>query len=99
MAYLTASTSTSRDGNDPGGTSEQQLLTIVEAANILRTPVATLRYWRSRGSGPCSFRLGRRVVYRSDDLATWISTQHDQGTPIRLASAARVSTQTYPKRS
>ena len=53
------------------------LLTITEAAAILRTPVATLRYWRHLGTGPRSFRLGRRVLYRADDLHTWIQQQHD----------------------
>jgi hypothetical protein len=44
--------------------------------------VATLRYWRHLGTGPRSFRLGRRVLYRSDDLRSWIDAQHDdQGSP------------------
>jgi excisionase family DNA binding protein len=62
---------------------EHDLLTINEAAAILRTPTATLRYWRHLGTGPHSFRVGRRVLYRTDDLHTWINAQHDhdgQGT-------------------
>ena len=47
---------------------EPELLTITEAADLLRAPVATLRYWRHLGTGPRSFRLGRRVLYRTDDL-------------------------------
>ena len=35
---------------------------------ILRTPVASLRYWRHLGTGPHSFRLGRRVLYRYTDV-------------------------------
>ncbi|MFP5373113.1 MAG: DNA-binding protein, partial [Actinomycetes bacterium] len=35
------------------------------------------RYWRHLGTGPRSFRLGRRVLYRSDDLRSWIDAQHD----------------------
>ncbi len=54
-----------------------QLLTLTEAAARLRTPVATLRYWRHLGIGPDSFRLGRRVVYRRDDLDRWITAQQD----------------------
>jgi excisionase family DNA binding protein len=53
-----------------------ELLTITEAAELLRTPVATLRFWRHRNIGPRSFRLGRRVLYRRDDLHAWIDTQH-----------------------
>ena len=52
--------------------SEQDLLTIDEAAAIVRAPVATLRYWRHLGTGPASFRLGRRVLYRRGDLVSWI---------------------------
>jgi excisionase family DNA binding protein len=51
---------------------EAELLTITEAAELLRAPVATLRYWRHRNIGPHSFRLGRRVLYRRDDLHAWI---------------------------
>jgi len=54
-----------------------QLLTLSEAADILRTPVATLRYWRHLGIGPDGFRMGRRVMYRIDDLDRWIKEQHD----------------------
>ena len=57
---------------------EPELLTITEAAELLRAPVATLRYWRHLGTGPRSFRLGRRVLYRSDDLRSWIDAQHGQ---------------------
>jgi excisionase family DNA binding protein len=57
-------------GHDP------ELLTISEAAELLRTPVATLRYWRHLGAGPASFRLGRRVLYRRDDLHAWVDAQH-----------------------
>ena len=61
---------------------EPELLTITETAELLRAPVATLRYWRHLGTGPRSFRLGRRVLYRSDDLRSWIDAQHDdQGSP------------------
>jgi excisionase family DNA binding protein len=54
---------------------EPDLLTITEAADLLRAPVATLRYWRHLGTGPRSFRLGRRVLYRRDDLHNWIDHQ------------------------
>ncbi|MGR7023994.1 helix-turn-helix domain-containing protein [Geodermatophilus sp. URMC 62] len=56
-----------------------ELLTIGEAAQLLRAPVATLRYWRHPGTGPHSFRLGRRIVYRRDDLGSWIDGQAASG--------------------
>ena len=57
---------------------EADLLTIAEAAKLLRAPVATLRYWRHRNTGPRSFRLGRRVLYRRDDLHAWIAAQRER---------------------
>jgi hypothetical protein len=43
---------------EPTAGQPADLLTIREAAELLRAPVATLRYWRHLGSGPHSFRLG-----------------------------------------
>ena len=40
-----------------------EMLSIEEAAALLRVPVATMRYWRYCGDGPHSFRLGRHVRY------------------------------------
>jgi Helix-turn-helix domain len=54
-----------RSGND--------LMTLAETAAYLRTPVATLRYWRHLGLGPAGFRLGRRVIYRRGDVDRWLS--------------------------
>ena len=42
-----------------------ELLTIAEVADVVRVPVATLRYWRHLGTGPHSFRIGRTVRYRA----------------------------------
>jgi DNA-binding transcriptional MerR regulator len=67
--------------SDQSASRESELLTITEAAELLRSPVATLRYWRHLGTGPRSFRLGRRVLYRSDDLRSWIDVQHGQVAP------------------
>lgn len=53
---------------------EDDLLTTAEVAAITRAPVSTVRYWRHVGTGPRSFRLGRRVVYRRGDVFRWIAT-------------------------
>ena len=60
---------------------QPELLTISEAAELLRAPVATLRYWRHRDIGPRSFRLGRRVLYRRDDLVAWIDAHREHPRP------------------
>ena len=49
-----------------------ELLTI---ADVLRVPVATLRYWRHLGTGPRSFRIGRGVRYWHHDVTTWLQQQ------------------------
>ncbi len=67
--------------SDRPASPEPELLTITEAAELLRAPVATLRYWRHLGTGPRSFRLGRRVLYRTEDVRTWIDAQHGRAAP------------------
>jgi len=54
---------------------ENELLTIAEVAEIVRVPVATLRYWRHLGEGPHSFRVGRAVRYWRGEVVAWL---HDQ---------------------
>lgn len=54
---------------------QRDLLTIDEAADILRTPIATLRYWRFTGQGPNGFKMGRRVYFKRQDVLDWIDLQ------------------------
>src|SRR3712207_5129888 len=82
----------------PGPDHTAELLTITEAALLLRAPVATLRYWRHLGTGPHSFRLGRRVLYRRDDLRAWIDARRDQGMAERdPASEAQIDVRVGPR--
>lgn len=60
------------------------LMTLAETAERLRTPAATLRYWRHTGTGPKSFRIGGRVVYKAVDVEAYLDAQYaaaDQPTP------------------
>lgn len=50
-----------------------ELLGTTEAAELMNTPAATLRYWRHCNSGPASFTLGRRVMYRRTEVNRWIA--------------------------
>jgi predicted DNA-binding transcriptional regulator AlpA len=60
--------------NMPGANAEDDdLLTTAEVVAITRAPASTIRYWRHVGTGPRSFRLGRRVVYRRRDVLAWIA--------------------------
>ena len=56
-----------------------QLLTVNEVAALLRAPVATVRWWSHKGSGPDSFKIGRRVMYRQSDVDRWVEAQRRPG--------------------
>ncbi len=59
-----------------------ELLSVPEAAALLRIPQATLRYWRHVGSGPRSFKVGpKRVMYRRADVEAWLQQQYDASDP------------------
>jgi len=58
-------------------TPDDELLTIGEVADIIRVPVATLRYWRHLGDGPDSFRIGRGVRYWRSAVYEWLHNQSD----------------------
>ena len=55
----------------------QELLGTKSVSNWTGIPEETLRYWRHRGEGPVSFKLGRRVVYARDDVESWIARQRE----------------------
>lgn len=50
-----------------------------ETGGMLRR--ATLQKWRRENRGPATYRIGRRVYYRLDEVLTWIESQ-------RVASSA-----------
>jgi predicted DNA-binding transcriptional regulator AlpA len=55
-------------------TMSERFLTTAEVAEMTRTPVETVRYWRYvPGKGPKSFKVGRRVLYALEDVEAWIS--------------------------
>ncbi|WP_369055946.1 helix-turn-helix transcriptional regulator [Kineococcus terrestris] len=54
---------------------DHDILLQPEASDYTRIPAATLKYWRHRGTGPRSFRLGRRIAYRRQDLDAWLAEQ------------------------
>ncbi|MEI2718250.1 MAG: helix-turn-helix domain-containing protein [Candidatus Nanopelagicales bacterium] len=54
----------------------RELDTTEAASAYIGAAVGTLRYWRHRGLGPPSFKVGRRVLYRRDDLDKWLDAQY-----------------------
>lgn len=60
---------------------EDELMSIKEAAALVRVPEATLRYWRHLGTGPHSFRIGRSVRYWRTDVIAWLEEQSQNPQP------------------
>lgn len=54
---------------------EDRLLTVMDLADYLGVPVATIYAWRYRGEGPPGFRVGRHVRFRRRDVEEWIKRQ------------------------
>ena len=50
-----------------------KIFTLKEAAEQINRPEATLRYWLTRGEAPRSFKLGRRRMFREEDISAWIA--------------------------
>lgn len=58
---------------------ELEIMNTKEVSTEWGIPVGTLRYYRSTGSGPASFRLAGRVKYRRADVVAWVEDQ-ERGT-------------------
>jgi excisionase family DNA binding protein len=54
--------------------SMESYLTTAEVAAITRAPEGTVRFWRHKGTGPRGVKVGRRVLYRRDDVEAWLSS-------------------------
>lgn len=53
----------------------RETLSTSEVASKYGIPEATLRWWRHINSGPASFKIGRRVHYRCEEIDRWIAAQ------------------------
>ena len=57
-----------------------------EVAAFARASEATVRYWRSQGTGPRGFRVGKRVLYPESEVRRWFA-ELEQADQTRRASA------------
>ncbi|WP_369431794.1 helix-turn-helix domain-containing protein [Quadrisphaera setariae] len=57
-------------------------------AEMLRTPESTVRYWRHIGAGPLWIKVGRRVIYRRDDVLTWLVDRRSSDAAQRVRSSS-----------
>jgi len=63
-------------------------LTTVELAELVRTPIETVRYWRHIGKGPRSFKVGRRVLYAAEDVEAFIGEARKAEANVHAGGAA-----------
>ncbi|SKZ42109.1 MULTISPECIES: helix-turn-helix transcriptional regulator [Gordonia] len=65
---------------DPPPTDDQILTTkqVVEVFPFLNE--STLRYWRMNDTGPASFSLRGRVLYRLSEIQRWIAAEEAKST-------------------
>jgi predicted DNA-binding transcriptional regulator AlpA len=55
------------------------IMRIKDVSEKTGIPEGTLRYWRYRGEGPKSFRLGRKTVaYYEDDVDAWLEQRYER---------------------
>ena len=65
----------------PAGLSDRlELLTVQEAADVLRLSSLTLNKWRVTGGGPRFVKVGGSVRYRVHDLDEYVSNQTRRST-------------------
>jgi predicted DNA-binding transcriptional regulator AlpA len=51
----------------------KKLNSVEEAADKIGMAVSTLNKWRVKGFGPQFVKLGKRVLYRDEDIETFIA--------------------------
>ena len=54
---------------------EPEIMTAEEVAELLRTSVNTLYFWRRRKYGPPAAMAGRNLRYRRSDVLGWLDDQ------------------------
>jgi predicted DNA-binding transcriptional regulator AlpA len=53
----------------------ENYLSAPELEQMTGTPASTWRYWAHIGSGPASFKLGRRRVWKRSVVLAWLEGQ------------------------
>ena len=56
-----------------------ELMNIEEVAEYLRVPVPTIRWLRQEGRFAPAIRIGRRLVWKLEDVKAWAEV-HREGT-------------------
>jgi prophage regulatory protein len=54
---------------------DSELVGALDLERLTGTRASTWRYWASIGTGPVSFKLGRRRVWRKSAVVAWLAEQ------------------------
>lgn len=57
----------------------RRFMTVEELAELCRTTPATVRYWDYSGTGPKSCKVGRRRLFATEDVESWLSKAQSGG--------------------
>lgn len=69
----------------PQAANDNDLFSVVEAANFLRLKRSTLDHYRCEGRGPIYRKHGARVFYTRASLMAWSERQMFSSTSVRVA--------------
>jgi hypothetical protein len=53
-----------------------------DVAAYLGVPIASVRYWAYKGSGPPSYKIGRRRKYRPSEVKEWAEAQREERSAV-----------------
>lgn len=57
-------------------------LSMQETADAIGVPLSTLKFWRwKKMPSPTAHRVGRRILYRPDDVAAFVLARREGDTP------------------
>jgi predicted DNA-binding transcriptional regulator AlpA len=77
------------DSNQSGrATVENEYLDSIDLEELTGTPASTWRYWAHIGSGPTSFKLGRRRVWKRSTVLAWLESLEKISTDPRGAGVS-----------
>ncbi|WP_233495612.1 AlpA family transcriptional regulator [Geodermatophilus sp. TF02-6] len=60
-------------------TPSDQWLTLEAIADELGVPLGTVYNWRTKGTGPVGYTVGKHVRVRRSDLDAWLAQRRDGG--------------------
>lgn len=60
---------------------DREIVGALDLEKLTGTKASTWRYWASIGTGPASFKLGRRRVWKKSTVLEWLAEQEAATVP------------------